>query len=226
MAVFGSEVIVGQIKDAIRDGAFAPGDRLPPERELSSVLDLTRTRLRTGLRKLELEGVIWRHVGKGTFYGRRTSSPASAVPTGAFTNLTSPKEVMEARLAIEPTLARLAAYRAQGGDFDEMENCLAKMAALSDWDDWEFWDCRLHRAIAQAAGNTLMLIIYETLQANRNKELWGRLREPIEPSAAIKRATGEHRAIVNAIRRREPEPAEAEMRAHLRTVCTRIFGED
>jgi GntR family transcriptional repressor for pyruvate dehydrogenase complex len=132
---------------------------------------------------------------------------------------------MEARLAIEPTLARLAAYRAKGGDFTEMEGCLETMSGLSDWDDWEFWDCRLHRAIAQAAGNTLMLMIYETLQANRNKELWGRLREPIEPLAAIQRATGEHRAIVNAIRRREPETAEAEMRAHLRTVCTRIFGE-
>ena len=209
----------------IEGGQFSDHDRLPPERELATALGLTRTRLRTGLRKLEILGVVWRHVGKGTFYGRRTSSPGIAVPAGAFTNLTSPREVMEARLAIEPTLARLAAYRAKGGDFTEMEGCLETMSGLSDWDDWEFWDCRLHRAIAQAAGNTLMLMIYETLQANRNKELWGRLREPIEPLAAIQRATGEHRAIVNAIRRREPETAEAEMRAHLRTVCTRIFGE-
>jgi DNA-binding FadR family transcriptional regulator len=216
---------LAKIRRFIQAGQFSDQDRLPPERELANTLGLSRSRLRTGLRKLELDGIVWRHVGRGTFCGRRNALPGINIPPGALANLTSPREVMEARLTVEPTLARLAAYRAKAADFAEMENCLDTMSGLSNWDDWEFWDCRLHQAIARAAGNTLLLMIYETLQANRNKDLWGRLREPIEPSVAIQSATQEHRAIVNAICQREPDASEAAMRAHLRTVSARIFGE-
>lgn len=215
---------LAKVRRYLETERFADQQRLPAERDLAELLHLSRSRLRTGLRKLELEGVVWRHVGKGTFYGRR-ALPAGGLTTGGFANLTNPREVMEARLAVEPALARLAAYRAKGGDFAEMESCLDGMGHISDWDEWEVWDCRLHWSIARAAGNAMLLMIYETLQANRNKEIWGRLREPIEPRVAIQRATQEHRAIVDAIRQRDADTAEAEMRSHLRVVSTRIFGQ-
>src|SRR5690242_17673471 len=82
--------------------------RLPPEVELSEALGVSRGRLRAIFRKLEAEGLIWRHVGKGTFVGERSL----AAELGSLPDLINPLEAFEARLVIEPKLAGLAALRA------------------------------------------------------------------------------------------------------------------
>lgn len=202
--------------------ALGQQDRLPPERELAEKLGLTRNRLRTGLKKLAAEGLIWRHVGKGTFYGARLRGVP--LPMKPLQDV-NPREVMEARRAIEPALARLAAFHATARDFTEMDFCLEQMASAADWNTWESLDCRLHRAIAQAAGNPLLLVMFDTVHAHRNKDTWGLLREPIDPAVAIARATAEHVGIVQALRERNADAAEAEMRRHLRAVERSIFGE-
>lgn len=217
---------LARLRDFLLQGDFAEQERLPPERELAGRLGLTRNRLRTGLKKLAAEGLIWRHVGRGTFLGARLAPAGFPGAITPLPHLTNPREVMEARLAIEPELARLAAFRATGRDLTEIGNCLDKMSTVRDGNSWESLDCRLHRAIAQAAGNALMLVMFDTVQANRNKDVWGRLREPIEPASAIRRATAEHAAIVEALRHRHADAAMAAMRQHLRAVIRSIFGED
>jgi len=140
-------------------------------------------------------------------------------------DLTNPREVMTARLALEPALARLAALHATGRDLLEVGRCLSQMADVRDWESWEYLDCRLHRLIAQSANNALMLAMFETVQANRSKEIWGKLRERVEPATSIERASHEHAAIVQAIRDRDPASAERMMREHLRAVERNCFGE-
>jgi DNA-binding FadR family transcriptional regulator len=140
-------------------------------------------------------------------------------------DLTNPREVMTARLAIEPALARLATIHATGRDLLEIDNCMKLMTGVHDWENWERYDCQLHRAIAQSAGNTLMLVMFETVQANRNKEIWGRLHNRIDPASSIKRAMSEHREIIQAIRDRDTDGAEQAMRKHLRAVERDCFGE-
>ena len=74
--------------------------RLPPEPDLADELGVTRSRLRVFLKKLESEGLIWRHVGKGTFVGER--SLASDV--GSLPERINPLEAFDARMVIEPVL--------------------------------------------------------------------------------------------------------------------------
>ena len=64
---------LASLRKYLEDRGFAQNDRLPPERELADTLGLTRNRVRGGLRKLESEGLIWRHVGQGTYFGPRLS---------------------------------------------------------------------------------------------------------------------------------------------------------
>ena len=200
---------------------FAQSQRLPPERELAERLGLTRNRLRGSLKRLAANGVIWRHVGKGTFFGRR---PAS-VNVGALSELTNPREVMEVRLVLEPEIARLAAFRANARDIAEMQDCLDKMTATGDWNDWGFWDGRFHWAIASASGNALMLVLFETMQASRGKAIWGKLGESSRRNQRKREIANEHSAILDAIKHRDPEQAASRMRDHLRSTRKAVFGE-
>ncbi len=63
-------IIAGRAEDRIRSGAWPAGTRLPPERELCELLDVSRTSLRTALAELEERGLITRHQGRGTFVTR------------------------------------------------------------------------------------------------------------------------------------------------------------
>ena len=63
-------VIASRAERRIASGAWAPGTRLPPERELCEVLDVSRTTLRLALAELEQRGLITRHQGRGTFVTR------------------------------------------------------------------------------------------------------------------------------------------------------------
>jgi DNA-binding FadR family transcriptional regulator len=200
---------------------FAQNQRLPAERELAERLGLTRNRLRGSLKKLAADGLIWRHVGKGTFFGRR---PASATAQD-LSEVTNPREVMEVRFAIEPEIARLAAFRANARDVVEMQVCLDKMIATDDWNDWGFWDSRFHWAIAKACDNTLMLLLFETVQASRGKVIWGKLGESSRRNERKMEITNEHSAILDAIKQRDPDQAAARMREHLRSTRRAIFGE-
>ena len=63
-------LIAGRAESRIRSGAWAPGTRLPPERELCRELDVSRATLRQALDELEDRGLITRHQGRGTFVTR------------------------------------------------------------------------------------------------------------------------------------------------------------
>src|SRR3546814_1889794 len=71
---------------------------------------------------MEGNGELWRHVGKGTFIGARPAKEYSDV--GAIAALTNPREVMQARLLIEPQIAREAALNATAGDIGELTQCM------------------------------------------------------------------------------------------------------
>src|SRR3990172_1313730 len=86
--------------------------RLPAERELCAVLGVSRGELRKALAVLEEHGELWRHVGKGTFSGSRPVEEPFDI--AAIARATNPREVMRARLVIEPLLAREAALNATG----------------------------------------------------------------------------------------------------------------
>src|SRR5262249_33974761 len=96
------------IDDALRERR----ERLLPEPQLSELPVIPRGRLRTHLKRLEKDGLIWRHVGKGTFLGPRTAQLADTAPVASV----SPSHVMDGRLMIEPLLAGKAAVHARQTD--------------------------------------------------------------------------------------------------------------
>jgi len=196
--------------------------RLPPERDLAVTLGVSRAELRKALSALERDGVLWRHVGKGTFLGSRPIDTVADV--AAMTRRTNPSEVMQARLSLEPEIVRLAALNATAADVAEMRNCIARTHQAETWRQYEAWDNRLHRTIGEAAQNGLLLGLLDTLNAVRRAVTWGRLRqEPLRPSPDH-HSFAEHDEIVQAIADRDPARAAAAMRAHLRSVGRNLLS--
>lgn len=214
----------GRVIEALR--RFLSSDRhplhsrLPPERQLCKLLQVSRTALRNGLEALEGEGRIWRHVGKGTFVGGRPQSVQScAEALGAGTTLS---ELLEARTLIEPETARLAALRAEPSDVALMTRYESHCAIAEDWAVWDRWDELFHRSIAEASGNGLVISMIDQVLRAKKRTRWSiTLAKTFDP-ALRDRYASEHLAIIAAIEAHDVDGAEDAMGRHIQGISSSI----
>ncbi len=199
-----------------------PGVRLPAERELCEELGVTRSELRKALSVLEKNGEVWRHVGKGTFIGARPVDEFASI--AAIASASNPREVMQARLLIEPMLAREAAIGATGSHIDEMRRCVRAQREATTWRQYESADNRLHRTVAEASGNTVLIALFDQLNAVRRAVVWGRRRNDTDRPSPDHHSFAQHEAIVVAIADRDREAAHRAMREHLETVSAGLLN--
>ncbi len=216
---------VARLRGFIHDGGYASGGKLPPERHLSDELGLSRATLRKALDALERDGVIWRHVGKGTFVadgGTPKGKTSAMIELG---RQLTPFRMMRARLAIEPAIAREAAVNASGETLRKMQRAIERAKTATTWNEYETQDDLFHRSVAEASDNLLLLTLFEQLNEVRRAVAWGSVtRETSHPSPDHS-SFPEHDAIAAAIAGRDPHAAYEAMRKHLGSVAKRLFGE-
>ena len=216
--------VLTQLRAYLAHAGRSAGARLPPERQLADDLGVSRGTLRRALADLEAEGLIWRHVGRGTFVGNR---PVDTVQDlSDVMRRTNPAGVMEARLALEPELARLAAVHATPADLDELAECIRESRTSADWRSYEYWDNRLHRVVAQATANVVLLALFDGLNTVRRTVTWGRLRRSSARPDAGHHSFAEHDRLVGAIAERDATAAAEAMRLHLRSVRDHLLSID
>lgn len=126
-----TELIVEQIKKAILEGTMKPGDKLPSERELSDKFEASRIAVREALISLESSGLVKIKPGSGAFVANITSKTMSeSLYSILRMQNISIHEITEARLMIEPHLARLASERANKEDIVRLEQNVEEASAL------------------------------------------------------------------------------------------------
>lgn len=189
------------------------GGRLPSERALAARLGVSRGTLRTAMDRLEAEGAVWRGVGSGTYL--RGHQPRQ---TSLVVDTTSPLEIMQARSALEPGIAAIAALSASRVDLARLDDCLAESRDARTMGAFEECDSRFHRIIAQAADNALLLALFDALNAAREWELWGELKSASLNPDRMALYCEQHAAVVAAMRNRDRRSAANAMAVHLQTV--------
>jgi len=195
--------------------------RLPAERELCESLGVSRGDLRKALMVLEKDRRIWRHVGKGTFVG---SGPVEeTIGISEIAGRTNPADVMRARLIIEPEIAREAALHATLDDIAAMRRSIIHTRDAATWRQYENMDNLLHRQIAQASRNNVLLGLFDVLNAVRRTVVWGRLRSDGAHPPSDHHSFADHEHIVDAIADRDMAGAAAAMRLHLQQVERRLI---
>jgi DNA-binding FadR family transcriptional regulator len=239
-----------KLRQLIASADFSTGGRMPPERSLASELGVGRRSLRRALEVLEREGRISRHQGRGTFingiHGHsgghasdvgKESGPALVRAVGhavradlrsnpAFANIldhTNPLEVIEVRLAIEPVMARLAAFRASQAEIDRLMAIAGETRGAPDSARYEEADMRFHRTIAEVARNALFLAVFDTLHASQRDSGWRRLGENAHCFKRQSVYADFHQEISAAIAARQGEKAESLMQRHLSDVQRYIY---
>lgn len=206
------------ILSAIEAGTYPAGGRLPTERAMSDMLAVGRGAVRSALARLEGEGRIVRIAGSGTYVADQKGSAID------LSEETSPLQVMEARLTLEPPLVRLVAANATGADFSQMEQCIRSGAAAGSIDQFEHWDAAFHEAIAFATHNPIIIATYKLVTHARNNGSWGALKRKTLTDAARAAYQQDHEEILEALRQRDIEAAEAALRDHLVAIRVALLG--
>lgn len=215
--------VADRIVQRIVDAGLAVGQRLPPERQLAAELNISRSRLREAIQHLASRGVLRSRQGGGTF----VADPHAA--NGPITGLLDPlsplvrgeagfwRDVMEVRRSLEGDAAALAARRAGAAEKAHLDAALAEADASigADAAMQGRADAALHRAIAEASRNAVMLQtmagLHAVLEASISESL---ARLYLLPGSA-EALRGQHHDLVAAIRDGRAEDARDEAIRHL-----------
>jgi DNA-binding FadR family transcriptional regulator len=204
--------IADQIAALIEGGEYKPGQRLPPERDLAKQLGVSRPSVREALIALEVEGYVEVRMGSGVYVAdRRAGAGASRKDTDA-----GPFELIRARWMIESECAALAAKSATKAQVKAIEEALDEMEAASGEGVVPLEaDRTFHLRIAEATGNSALVLVVQTLWDQRTGALFLRLEHHYDTPALWSVAIREHREIVAAISRHDAGGARSAMRRHM-----------
>jgi len=215
-----AESMAADLVRRIETGEWPEGFRLPPERELAATYSLARNTVRKAL-SLVGDRVV-RSVGRGTHV---RSQHGIGMPNFAgHLRSSSPAEVMEVRLIIEPQAAALAAQRATSEDLDHIDDCLRQSLRAKGLAEFEHWDAALHLAIFRAAKNALLLDYCDAINAARHQPDWFLMKQRSATETLRSQYNQDHTAVVTALRRRDADAARQALHRHLKRVSDHLLA--
>ena len=194
---------------------LGPGDKLPPERVMLEEYGVGRSTLREALRFLELQGVLSLKTGPGG--GPVIREPGSEHLATTLALAMQFKDapyrvIVEARLALEPVMAGLAALRIEDAELADLRRCNDVMARQpSDLDTFLAANERFHDVIALASGNALFASILEALLGILDGTAIG-IDYPPQSQLAV---AASHDEIYSALLAHDPDAATEAMRRHI-----------
>ncbi len=218
----GSAAIAARLRQAILDGKYADGERLPAERDLADHFESSRSTVREALRRLEEMHLVSRRIGSGTFVNYKP-----ALDEGNIAEVTSPIELIEVRLAVEPQMARLAVVNATARDLERMGEALKRVESCSD--DREYFsraDEHFHLRLAEATRNPLMVWLYGQINEVRSHAQWDGMKDKILTEKRIAEYNRQHRDLYKAICNRDVDTAAQIIGQHLEKARRDLLGVD
>jgi GntR family transcriptional repressor for pyruvate dehydrogenase complex len=214
-------IIVRRILDLIDEGMLLPGEKLPNEMEIVRQSDISRASVREALSALELMGIIKRVPGEGTYISERGFA-GKYTPKNILDKFLEDTErvggsfeALEARMAIEPSVAVMATRRAEPEQIERMERLIQESEmALAERDVERFLDLdgAFHIAVAEATNNAILTGINNDLLKRADVHMWKRYKEDL---GLLEKTVDAHKNILSAIKERNPAKASFYSEKHL-----------
>jgi GntR family hexuronate regulon transcriptional repressor len=209
--------VADELRTAILAGRYPAGRRMPAERELAEMFNVSRPTIREAVIALELQGLVDVRVGAGVFV--LEPSAAERVRGGAGPEFTiGPFELMEARKIIESETVALAATLIDDEQLERLDRIIDRMEENRLGIQGEDADRQFHVAIAESTGNSALAAVIDDLwEIRETSPMVINLTEKAR-SKGVRPVADEHRAIVAALRKHDPAAARAAMQRHLTRV--------
>lgn len=199
--------VAGKIRDMIRKGALVRGQRII-EAELCEQIGVSRTPLREALRVLESEGLVELFPHKGVHIRQPSMNEI--------------QEMFEVMGVLEGTCARLTAQKMTAAGWRKLERLHRKLEthyAASDREKYIAANNVFHALVQELAGNRVLDDIVRRLREKIALYRHQQIYEPRRFDESIR----EHREILEALRRRDPDAAETRMKNHLERQCKALI---
>lgn len=214
------QALTEKITRQIATGTFPVGERLPAERELASMYDVSRPTIREAIIALEIEGLVEVRVGSGVYVVSDVPvRKGIARDVGAF-------ELTEARILIEGEVAALAAANVTPEEVAQLHALLNEMEQANETSAGagELVDQQFHATLAGASRNGAMQAAVEHLWTIRNRSPQCIVTFEKVRARGYKPVVDEHRAIFEAVQARDPVQARNAMRDHLSRVLDYLLN--
>ena len=213
-----SEDVINSLLQMIRDREIEPGDKLPPERELCEMLQVSRPPLREALRTLAYMNIVDIRSGSGTYVtDLSTESLVEHLDFVYTLDRNTVADLFLVRKINEPAIAEIAATRITDKELADLNETMQQLRIMEHEGDFPKLielDIKLHEAILEAAGNPFLKRIMETV--------WHLSRltrqQTIEIDSIRNQAKIDHEAIVEAINNRDPKATQRAMLNHLENI--------
>ena len=190
-----SRQVLTAMESMIRSGKWKVGDRIPAEAELARAFSVSHNTIREALQSLIHMGMLEARPGDGTYV---MASDRFAVAVSNRLKESELPQILEARLALEKEIARLAAVKRTEEDLKELKDCHARVRpGIED-------DMLFHAAVARATHNPVLAELYNVVIRHVQENLEGLLQEKQYDAGAMKL----HDDLLDAIRQREADTAE------------------
>ncbi|GEA09887.1 FadR/GntR family transcriptional regulator [Alteromonas sp. KUL49] len=202
--------VAEQITRLVNDGEIKPGEKLPSERLLAEKLGVSRPTIRESMIALEIAGIVEIRTGSGIYI--TDQKPALSIQDGGV----GPYEILDARYVVESEACAMAAKLITPDELMELQRVIEDMEEEEKRADAsERADMNFHLIIAKATQNSAIYAMVKWLWELRNQShlsqvFMERLRkEGIHPSIR------EHKRIVTALAKQDPERAREAMKLHI-----------
>lgn len=214
------EVVANDIAALIR-AKYEIGERLPAERELATRFGVSRPTVREALLRLSLAGMVEVRKNSGVYVtSRQELANITEAGTGPFENL-------DARIAIEPEIAAIAADKITDSILAQLADAIAMMRwEHSEGREADVGDRRFHITIASATGNaTLVSIVDQLWKSQLDSRIWNEIHRRMHMRDHWPMWLADHQRIFEALQARSPDKARRAMLKHIRNIKDTLLKE-
>ena len=212
--------IYNQVRDAIVSGQYQIGEQLPSEKELCAMFRVSRVPVREALSALELNGFVESVRGAGYYVMRTTPAVEDMVQE------VEPQDIIRARMALEPDIARLAAEQITDEQREELRDIIERFQLEAEQDAYTtVVDREFHLFLARISGNTLDLMMIEMVFKTMEQRMWDLiLRRTVATQKYRALNNQEHLHIARAVLDGRADDAYAFMKQHMEQLYERYWS--